>query len=89
MPRCPVHRERHPTSHERRAGRSWDASYLDGPAPWNVGRPQPAIQRLEAGAFAGAVLDAEFAIADAPRVGRSGRTFDTVLDCGFFHTFDR
>jgi 2-polyprenyl-3-methyl-5-hydroxy-6-metoxy-1,4-benzoquinol methylase len=50
---------RQPTSHERRAGRPWDASYLDGPAPWDVGRPQPAILRLaDEGAFAGAVLDA-------------------------------
>src|ERR1700722_21016258 len=49
---------RQPTSHERRAGQPWDASYVDGPAPWDVG-PQPAIQRLAGeGAFAGAVLDA-------------------------------
>jgi SAM-dependent methyltransferase len=50
---------RQPTSHERRAGQSWDASYLDGPAPWDIGEPQPAILRLAGeGAFAGAVLDA-------------------------------
>ncbi len=50
---------RQPTSHERRAGQPWDASYLDGPAPWDVGGPQPAILRLAGeGAFAGAVLDA-------------------------------
>lgn len=50
---------RQPTGHERRAGRSWDASYLDGPAPWDIGEPQPAILRLAGeGAFAGAVLDA-------------------------------
>jgi SAM-dependent methyltransferase len=50
---------REPTSHERRAGQPWDASYAAGPAPWDVGRPQPAIVRLaESGAFAGAVLDA-------------------------------
>ena len=50
---------RPPTSHERRAGQPWDASYLDGPAPWDIGEPQPAIVRLAAeGAFAGAVLDA-------------------------------
>jgi SAM-dependent methyltransferase len=48
-----------PTSHERMAGQPWDASYHDGPAPWDIGRPQPAIARLaDAGAFAGAVLDA-------------------------------
>jgi SAM-dependent methyltransferase len=50
---------RQPTSHERRAGQPWDASYLDGPAPWDIGEPQPAILRLAGeGAFAGAVLDA-------------------------------
>ena len=50
---------RQPTSHERRAGQPWDASYLDGPAPWDMGRPQPAILRLaDEGGFAGAVLDA-------------------------------
>jgi SAM-dependent methyltransferase len=51
--------ERPPTSHERRAGESWDASYVDGPAPWDTGRPQPAFVRLADGAaFAGPVLDA-------------------------------
>jgi SAM-dependent methyltransferase len=50
---------RQPTSHERRAGQPWDASYLDGPAPWDIQRPQPAVVRLAGeGAFAGAVLDA-------------------------------
>jgi SAM-dependent methyltransferase len=37
---------RTPTSHERQHGRPWDASYHDGPAPWDIGRPQPAIVRL-------------------------------------------
>src|ERR1700754_3202071 len=47
------------TSHERMAGRPWDASYRDGPAPWDFGEPQPAVVRLAGeGAFAGAVLDA-------------------------------
>lgn len=50
---------RNPTSHERMTGVPWDASYQDGPAPWDVGRPQPAVVTLaSAGAFAGAVLDA-------------------------------
>ena len=123
---------RQPTSHERRAGQPWDASYADGPAPWDTGEPQPAIVRLAAdGAFAGAVLDAgcgtgenalhvaalgldvlgvdvaenavsiarekaaargigaEFVVADALHLDRLGRTFETVLDCGLFHTFDR
>jgi SAM-dependent methyltransferase len=122
---------RHPTSHERLTGSPWDASYHDGPAPWDIGRPQPAIVRLASeGGFAGAVLDAgcgtgenalhvaslgssvlgvdvaetalaiardnaldrgievEFAAADALGLERLGRTFETVLDCGLFHTFD-
>src|SRR5215475_10259104 len=50
---------RRPTSHERMTGLPWDASYQDGPAPWDIGRPQPAIARLASeGGFAGAVLDA-------------------------------
>ncbi|KAB8183703.1 class I SAM-dependent methyltransferase [Microbispora catharanthi] len=112
-------------------GLPWDASYHDGPAPWDIGRPQPAIERLASeGGFAGAVLDAgcgtgenalhlaslglpvlgvdvaetaltiarekagdrrvqvEFAVADALRLDRLGRRFETVLDCGLFHTFD-
>jgi SAM-dependent methyltransferase len=122
---------RRPTSHERRAGQPWDASYLDGPAPWDIGRPQPAIVRLAGeGAFAGAVLDAgcgtgenalhlaslglsilgvdvaqtavsiarkkaagrgmdaDFVVADALHLNRLDRGFETVLDCGLFHTFD-
>jgi SAM-dependent methyltransferase len=50
---------RRPTSHERMTGLPWDASYCDGPAPWDIGRPQPAIVRLAAeGGIAGPVLDA-------------------------------
>ena len=124
-------RGRRPTSHERMAGQPWDASYRDGPAPWDIGTPQPAIARLASeGGFAGAVLDAgcgtgenalllaslglpvlgvdvaetalaiarekaddrgievEFATADALQLERLGRRFETVLDCGLFHTFD-
>jgi len=41
------------------SGRPWDASYQDGPAPWDIDRPQPVVVRLAAeGGFAGAVLDA-------------------------------
>ena len=114
-------------------GQSWDASYHDGPPPWDIGRPQPAVVRLAAaGGFAGAVLDAgcgagenalhvaslglsvlgvdvaetalaiarekakaktrgievEFALADVFHLERLRRTFQTVLDCGLFHTFD-
>jgi SAM-dependent methyltransferase len=122
---------RPPTSHELMSGRPWDASYCDGPAPWDVGRPQPTVARLALeGGFTAAVLDAgcgtgensllvaalglpvlgvdvaetalsmarekaverglpaEFAWADALRLERLGRRFDTVLDCGLFHSFD-
>ena len=122
---------RQPTSHERREGRPWDASYRDGPAPWDVGQPQPAVVGLASeGGLAGAVLDAgcgtgenalhvaslglqvlgvdvaetavaiarekagdrgidaEFVVADVLRLGRLGRMFETVLDCGLFHSFD-
>src|SRR5215470_1183236 len=52
-------RGRHPTSHERLSGQPWDASYRDGPAPWDIGRPQPTVVRVAAGGgFAGTVLDA-------------------------------
>ena len=129
---CDAYGGRPPTSHERQAGRPWDESYHDGPAPWDIEAPQPAVVRLaDAGAFAGAVLDAgcgtgenalhiaslglevlgvdvartavsmaqekaaargltaAFATADALHLNRLGRTFDTVLDCALFHTFDR
>jgi ubiquinone/menaquinone biosynthesis C-methylase UbiE len=33
-------------------------------------------------------IGVEFAAADAFQLGRLGRTFETVLDCGLFHTFD-
>jgi SAM-dependent methyltransferase len=122
---------RKPTSHERMTGLPWDASYRDGPAPWDIDRPQPAIARLAAsGGFTGAVLDVgcgtgesalclaslgltvvgvdvaetalesarakaeerglevEFAHADALHLERLGRSFETLLDCGLFHTFD-
>ncbi|MFE5567868.1 class I SAM-dependent methyltransferase [Amycolatopsis japonica] len=48
---------RNPTSHERMTGLPWDASYLEGPAPWDFGGPQPAVVRA-AGSFTGTVLDA-------------------------------
>jgi len=51
---------RQPTSHERKAGQPWDESYRRAePAPWDIGRAQPAVVRLASqGGFAGAVLDA-------------------------------
>jgi ubiquinone/menaquinone biosynthesis C-methylase UbiE len=33
-------------------------------------------------------IEVEFVVADAFQLGRSGRRFTTVLDCGLFHTFD-
>jgi SAM-dependent methyltransferase len=113
------------------SGLPWDASYRDGPAPWDTGDPQPAVVRLAAeGAFTGSVLDAgcgsgenslliaslglpvlgvdvaetaldmarakasdrglsaDFVVADALNLRCLGRSFDTVLDCGLFHTFN-
>jgi SAM-dependent methyltransferase len=56
---CAVPASRPPSSHERRASQPWDASYIDGPPPWDIGAPQPAILRLASeGAFTGDVLDA-------------------------------
>jgi SAM-dependent methyltransferase len=124
-------RGRRPTSHERMTGQPWNASYSDGPAPWQIGQPQPAIVRLASkGVFAGSVLDAgcgtgentlhialiglsvlgvdvaetalaiarkkadglgievEFATADAFHLERLEHRFETVLDCGLFHTFE-
>jgi len=122
---------REPTSHERQSGLPWDASYHDGVAPWDIGRPQPTVVRLASeGRFSGTVLDAgcgtgenalhlaslglsvlgvdvaetalaiarqkseargievEFATADAFHLRNLQRMFETVLDCGLFHTFD-
>ena len=33
-------------------------------------------------------IEAEFVVADALQLERLGRRFETVLDCGLFHTFD-
>lgn len=57
-----LHSGRQPTSHEQRAGQPWEASYLDGPAPWDIGEPQPAIMRLAGeGAFVGSTAGARSA----------------------------
>jgi hypothetical protein len=42
---------RHPTSHERLTGLPWDASYHDGPAPWDIGRPRRFATVLDCGLF--------------------------------------
>jgi ubiquinone/menaquinone biosynthesis C-methylase UbiE len=33
-------------------------------------------------------MDADFVVVDALHLDRLGRAFETVLDCGLFHTFD-
>jgi len=33
-------------------------------------------------------IDADFVVADALHLGRLGRVFETVLDCGLFHSFE-
>ncbi len=114
------------------AGRPWDASYQEGPAPWDIDKPQPAVVRLASdGAFTGSILDvgcgtgenalhlaalglqvlgvdvaetaleiarrkavdrgvnAEFMVADALQLAVLRRRFQTILDCGLFHTFDQ
>jgi SAM-dependent methyltransferase len=39
-------------------GLLWDASYHHGAPPWDIGRPQPVVERLAAeGGFSGSVLD--------------------------------
>ena len=101
-----------------------------GQAPWDTGRPQPAIIKLaEAGQIRGSVLDvgcgtgenllylaargheawgldfvpvaterakakaaergieAHFIVGNALELNTLGRQFDTVIDCGLFHTF--
>ncbi len=101
-----------------------------GQAPWDTGRPQPAIIKLaEAGQIRGSVLDvgcgtgenllylaarghqawgldfvplaiqraktkaaqrkvdAHFIVGNALELKNLGQQFDTVIDCGLFHTF--
>ena len=101
-----------------------------GQAPWDTGRPQPAIVKVaEADQIRGSVLDvgcgtgenvlylaargheawgldfvpvaierakakavergieAHFVVGNALELGKLGRQFDTVIDCGLFHTF--
>jgi SAM-dependent methyltransferase len=107
---------------------SFDVAY-EGSPTWDIGRPQPAVVRLEeAGSIIGSVLDvgcgtgenalflasrghpvvgvdlarraieraetkasdrgleATFMVRDALRLGELGRTFDTAIDVGLFHT---
>jgi len=101
-----------------------------GQAPWDTGRPQPAIIKLaKAGQIRGSVLDvgcgtgenllylaargheawgidfvpvaierakakaaqrgtnAHFIVGNALELKKLGRRFETVIDCGLFHTF--
>ncbi len=112
------------------AAERWNAVYVDGRPPWDIGRPQPAVVRLaEAGAFRSRFLDAgcgtgentllaaslgvdatgvdlaptaierarakaaarglvvDFRAADALDLSALERSFESVLDCGLFHTF--
>jgi cyclopropane fatty-acyl-phospholipid synthase-like methyltransferase len=109
--------------------RRFEQAY-QGQAPWDTGRPQPAIIKLaEAGQIRGSVLDvgcgtgenllylatrdhealgidfvpvaiewakakaaqrginAHFIVKNALELNKIGRKFDTVIDCGLFHTF--
>jgi SAM-dependent methyltransferase len=122
---------RRATSHEQMTGRPWDESYRNGPAPWDIGQPQPAIKHLASeGGFVGSMLDVgcgtgehtllaaslglpvlgvdlaktalaiarkkaddrgikvDFLEADAFHLEHLLRKFQTVLDCGLFHTFN-
>jgi cyclopropane fatty-acyl-phospholipid synthase-like methyltransferase len=39
--------------------RGWDSAYAGAPPPWDIGRPQPIVERIaERGGFRGRVLDA-------------------------------
>jgi cyclopropane fatty-acyl-phospholipid synthase-like methyltransferase len=43
---------------QRRTAAEFDALYAEGTAPWDIGRPQPALQSVaDAGGLAGRVLD--------------------------------
>ena len=132
QPGAPTGDSRRPTAHEQLSGAPWDASYSEGPAPWDIGHPQKAVVRVASdGGFTGTVLDAgcgtgenalylaalglpvvgfdvaetalalarektaergldaEFVAADALALEGLPRRFDTVLDCGLFHTLAR
>ena len=54
----------------------WESTWL---------RPLLSIAREKA---AGRGIDADFVVADALHLDRLDRVFETVLDCGLFHTFD-
>jgi len=115
--------------------RDFEATYREGTPPWDIGRPQPAVQKLlDDGLVAGSVLDlgcgtgenalliaarghavmgldgapsaveqarakaaarglgppqVQFHVWDALQLGRLRKSFDTVLDCGLMHVFDR
>jgi cyclopropane fatty-acyl-phospholipid synthase-like methyltransferase len=53
---------------------------------WGVDSAPDAIKKAEAKARERQV-QATFLVGDAFKLERLGRTFDTVIDCGLFHTF--
>jgi ubiquinone/menaquinone biosynthesis C-methylase UbiE len=52
----------------------------------DVAETAVAIARQKAAARG---IDADFVVADALHLERLARVFETVLDCGLFHSFDR
>ncbi len=119
-----------PTDVEEQSTAEWFESAYEGPAPWDIGKPQYAFTNLEElGEIKGDVLDigcgtgentlflakrghttwgldivgkaieiarkksadrgvdATFKVMSAMKLRDLGRRFDTVIDCGLFHTY--
>ena len=57
-----------------------------GHEAWGLDYVPVVIERAKAKA-AERGIDAHFLVADALELDRLGRQFDTVIDCGLFHTF--
>src|ERR1051325_4741714 len=69
-------------------GTGENALYLAsrGHEAWGIDFVPVAVERAEEKARERGIA-AQFRVADALRLGELGRTFDTVIDCGLFHTF--
>jgi cyclopropane fatty-acyl-phospholipid synthase-like methyltransferase len=69
-------------------GTGENALYLAsrGHDTWGVDYVRAAIDQAQTKAHSRAI-PATFAVADALALSRLGRQFDTVIDCGLFHTF--